>query len=315
MVALHSWIGGKVANEANSGTEQPQVKTFTCDCLRLPLKVAENQLKRVLDTQILYVTFESTFVDRNVKGTKKGRKGDGMTGKYISYLRVSTQRQGVSGLGLEAQRSAVENYLSGGKWTLVQEVVEVESGKRNDRPELAKALALCRIHRAKLLVAKLDRLARNVAFISTLMESGVKFVAVDMPDVNEMVVHILASVAQGEAKAISERTRLALAAAKARGKQLGGVRTVKATGKVWDLASVAHQGRSESLKVRRQHRDRFIADIVPMIEEKQRQGATSLCLIADALNAEGAPAPRGGMWTATQVQRVMARAAQEGGAA
>src|SRR5215472_16311956 len=158
-----------------------------------------------------------------------------MKGKFVSYLRVSTQKQGKSGLGLEAQRESVSAYLNGGKWTLVSEVVEVESGKRADRPQLEKALRLCRLHRAVLLVAKLDRLARNVAFISALMESGVKFVAVDMPDVNDMVVHILASVAQGEAEAISDRTKAALAAAKARGKQLGGLR--------WDITSVGDQAR------------------------------------------------------------------------
>src|SRR5208282_2303649 len=102
-----------------------------------------------------------------------------MTGKFVSYLRVSTQRQGRSGLGLEAQREAVTGYLNGGRWKLVAEVIEVESGKRSDRPELAKALSLCRLHGSTLLVAKLDRLARNVAFISALMESSIKFVAVD----------------------------------------------------------------------------------------------------------------------------------------
>ncbi len=104
-----------------------------------------------------------------------------MNGKFVSYLRVSTQRQGKSGLGLEAQREAVAGYLNGGQWTLVQEVLEVESGKRSDRPELARALSLCRLHRATLLVAKLDSLARNVAFICALMEAGVKFVAIDLP--------------------------------------------------------------------------------------------------------------------------------------
>jgi DNA invertase Pin-like site-specific DNA recombinase len=235
-----------------------------------------------------------------------------MTGKFISYLRVSTQRQGRSGLGLEAQRSAVAGYLNGGSWTLIQEVVETESGKRSDnRPELQKALSLCRVHRATLLVAKLDRLARNVAFVSALMEAGVKFVAADLPEANNLTVHVMAAMAEYEAKAISERTKVALAAAKARGKQLGGVRVLKETGQPWNLGSVAHEGSREGVKVRRQHRDRFVGDILPMIEEKQRQGATSLRLIADALNVEGAPAPRGGMWTATQVARVMKAAQQQ----
>ena len=145
-------------------------------------------------------------------------------GKFVSYLRVSTARQGTSGLGLEAQRAAVAGFLDGGDWTLVQEVLEVESGKRNDRPALATALKLCRKHRATLVIAKLDRLARNVAFISNLMESGVEFVAVDMPQANRFVVHILAAVAEQEAEAISKRTKAALAAAKARGTKLGGRR-------------------------------------------------------------------------------------------
>jgi DNA invertase Pin-like site-specific DNA recombinase len=221
-----------------------------------------------------------------------------MNGKFVSYLRVSTQRQGKSGLGLEAQRQAVTQYLNGGRWTLVSEVVEVESGKRNDRPELAKALRLCRVHKATLLVAKLDRLARNVAFISSLMESGVQFQAVDMPEVNEMVVHILASVAQGEAKAISDRTKAALAAAKARGTELGGLR--------WDITRVGKQGRKAALEVRQEKAAKYREDIKPLIEEKQKQGAETLKAIADALNADGTPAPRGGMWSAVQVQRILA---------
>ena len=139
--------------------------------------------------------------------------------QVVSYLRASTARQGTSGLGLEAQRAAVAGFLNGEDWTLV---LEVESGKRNDRPALAAALKLCRKHRATLVIAKLDRLARNVAFISNLMESGVEFVAVDMPQANRFVVHILAAVAEQEAEAISKRTKAALAAAKARGTKLGG---------------------------------------------------------------------------------------------
>jgi len=221
-----------------------------------------------------------------------------MTGKFVSYLRVSTQRQGKSGLGLEAQREAVSDFLNGGKWTLVAEVVEVESGKRSDRPKLAQALSLCRLHRATLLVAKLDRLARNVAFISALMESGVKFVAVDLPQANELTVHIMASMAEYEAKAISARTKAALAAAKARGTVLGGLR--------WDITSVGSKGRRAALETRKAKAAKFRSDVLPIIQEKQRQGAGSLHAIADALNADGIETRNHGQWTATQVQRILA---------
>ena len=132
------------------------------------------------------------------------------TGKFVAYYRVSTQRQGRSGLGLEARQTAVRDYLNGGDWRLVAEVTEVESGKRSDRPKLAEAVKLCRLHGAALIIAKLDRLARNVAFISNLMESGVEFHAVDFPQANRLTVHILAAVAEHEAKVISERTKAAL---------------------------------------------------------------------------------------------------------
>jgi DNA invertase Pin-like site-specific DNA recombinase len=140
-------------------------------------------------------------------------------GRFVAYYRVSTDKQGRSGLGLEAQREAVRPYLNGGNWTLADEVTEIESGKRNDRPELDRALGLCRLYGATLVVAKLDRLARNVAFISKLMESGVEFVAVDFPQANRLT--ILAAVAEHEMAMISQRTKAALAAAKARGVQLG----------------------------------------------------------------------------------------------
>jgi DNA invertase Pin-like site-specific DNA recombinase len=130
-------------------------------------------------------------------------------------------RQGKSGLGLEAQREAVLAYLNGGSWTMVAEFTEIESGKHADRPQLAAALAACKKHKAKLVIAKLDRLSRNLAFIATLMDSGVEFLAVDNPHANKLTVHILAAVAQHEREAIAQRTRDALQAAKARGKRLG----------------------------------------------------------------------------------------------
>ena len=142
-------------------------------------------------------------------------------GKFIAYFRVSTDRQGKSGLGLEAQREAVMKYLNGGRWTLVGEFTEIESGKRDDRPELEKALAACKKQKAKLVIAKLDRLGRSLALIAALMESGVEFVVVDNPHANKLTIHILAAVAQHERELISERTKAALAAVKKRGKRLG----------------------------------------------------------------------------------------------
>src|SRR3981189_3545613 len=122
--------------------------------------------------------------------------------RFVAYYRVSTERQGSSGLGLEAQQKAVRDYLNGGAWELVGEFIEVESGKSADRPELAKALEACKRHKARLVIAKLDRLSRHLAFIATLMEAGVEFLAVDNPHANKLTVHILAAVAQHEREMI-----------------------------------------------------------------------------------------------------------------
>jgi len=176
-------------------------------------------------------------------------------GRFVAYYRVSTDKQGESGLGLDAQRQAVMNYLNGGPWRLVAEHTEVESGKRNARPELQKALPACRRHKAKLCIAKLDRLSRNLAFIATLMDSGVEFVATDNPHANKLTIHILAAVAEHEREAISERTKAALAAAKARGKKLGGPRLALA--------------RRASIKARSEAADAFAANVRPIIKEIQ----------------------------------------------
>jgi DNA invertase Pin-like site-specific DNA recombinase len=146
-----------------------------------------------------------------------------LTIHYI-YYRVSTDRQGMNGNGMAAQRKAVEDYLNGGRWKLVSEFTEVESGKRSDRPELEKALTACRKHKAKLVIAKLDRLSRNVHFISGLMERKVDFVACDMPSANAFMINVYAAVAQEERRMVSDRTKAGLAAAKARGVKLGGPR-------------------------------------------------------------------------------------------
>lgn len=222
------------------------------------------------------------------------------SGKFVSYLRVSTARQGQSGLGLEAQRAAVAGYLNGGDWTLVREVVEVESGKRNDRPALAEALKLCRKHKATLVIAKLDRLARNVHFISGLMESGVEFVAVDMPQANRFVVHILAAVAEQEAEAISKRTKAALAAAKARGTKLGGRRVSTER-----FAEIAAEGRRVAASVLTARKEAHQQEILPVIAEIRAQGISTLRGIAAELNARGELTPRGGRWSAAQVLRII----------
>jgi DNA invertase Pin-like site-specific DNA recombinase len=221
-------------------------------------------------------------------------------GKFISYLRVSTQRQGRSGLGLEAQRKAVTDYLNGGRWELVQELIEVESGKSKDRPKLAEALRLCRAYNAVLLVAKLDRLARNVAFVSALMEAKVKFVAADLPEANELTVHIMAAMAEYEAKAISTRTKAALAVARERGVKLGGKRPG------FDISNYGEQGRALALKARRAGTSKWAADLLPIVRDIQGQGTTSLHQIAAVLNERGIPTVRGKQWTAVQVQRLLA---------
>jgi DNA invertase Pin-like site-specific DNA recombinase len=214
-------------------------------------------------------------------------------GKFIAYFRVSTDRQGKSGLGLAAQREAVMSYLDGGRWALVDEFTEVESGKRNDRPELVKALGACKKQKAKLVIAKLDRLSRNLAFIATLMDSGVEFVAVDNPHANKLTVHILAAVAQHEREIISARTSAALKAAKARGKRLGNP-------KLSDARRLAVAARKDSA-------DRYSANVLPVIREIQASGVKSLRAIARALAARGVPTARGGSWTAVQVSDILER--------
>ncbi len=223
-------------------------------------------------------------------------------GKFVTYLRVSTARQGVSGLGLEAQRSAVQTHLNGGKWKIVAEMVEIESGKNNSRPELAKAMSLCRLHSATLLVAKLDRLSRNVAFLATLMEEGVPFTAADMPEADQTHLHMMAVFAQHEAKAISVRTKAALAASKARGTRLGG-RKVSAK----RFREIAAEGRVASAEMRTMRASRRNEDLLPIIADVQLSGATSLRQIAAALTERGIPTSRGGNWSAVQVQRVLRR--------
>jgi DNA invertase Pin-like site-specific DNA recombinase len=221
-------------------------------------------------------------------------------GKFVSYLRVSTAKQGRSGLGLEAQRSAVARYLDGGRWEPLAEIVEIESGSCTSRPQLAKALSLCRLHGATLVIAKLDRLSRDAHFLLGLQRARVRFVAADMPSANELVVGVMALVAQEERKLISERTKAALAAARQRGITLGGDRG--------NLPSVASKGAQASAIVRAQQARERAADLDPIVSELRTSGATFRA-IADRLNGLGITAPRGGNWSASQVQRLVRLAA------
>jgi DNA invertase Pin-like site-specific DNA recombinase len=222
-------------------------------------------------------------------------------GDFVSYLRVSKAKQGTRGLRLEAQREAVATYLNVGKWKLVEEVLEVESGIRNDRPSLDYAVRLCRKHRATLIFAKLDRLARNAHFISGLMESCVDFVVVDMPEANRRAVHILAAVAEQEAVAISKRTKAVLVAVKATGKHLdGGCRdSSEPFAEITEAARMANAQKAAKAR----------AEVLSKIKKLQASGATSLRQIAAGLNALEIPTPRDvGSWSAAQVQRVLGAA-------
>jgi DNA invertase Pin-like site-specific DNA recombinase len=218
-------------------------------------------------------------------------------GRFVAYYRVSTARQGRSGLGLEAQQQAVREHLNGGKWELVAEFTEIESGKRSDRPKLEEALKSCRLRGAKLIIAKLDRLARNVAFISNLMESGVEFEAVDFPQANRLTIHIMAAMAEHEAKMISERTKAALAAAKRRGVKLGGDRGAR-------LTPAARAAGREAIRERALAR---ASDLASTVKELQAAGCESLRALAEGLDARGIPAARGGKWSAVQVSRLLGR--------
>jgi DNA invertase Pin-like site-specific DNA recombinase len=223
-------------------------------------------------------------------------------GKFVAYYRVSTQKQGKSGLGLEAQKQALATYLNGGEWQIVGEFVEVESGKRADRPELDKALAAARLHRCPLIVSKVDRLTRSVSFLSRLLDANVDVRFADLPVIEgatgRFLLQQMVAVAELEAGMISKRTKDALAAAKRRGVKLGGDRGVIPSAKVRAKAYAARGARA----------DARAADVGPIIKELQEDGVTSLRAIAAQLNERGIPTATGeGDWQAAQVARVIAR--------
>lgn len=224
-----------------------------------------------------------------------------MASKIVSYLRVSTKDQGASGLGLEAQRAAVAAYASATGATVVEEVREVESGRKTDRPQLAAALRLCRVHGATLCVAKFDRLSRNVVDLLTLRDSGVPVVAADRPNAGNLEVGMLALFAENEAAAISQRTREALAAAKARGVKLGRPENLTDDARAKGRAVAAERIATKT--------DQRTADLLPLIAEIRDAGITSARGIARELDARNVPTARGGKWTAVQVGALLSRAA------
>jgi len=223
-------------------------------------------------------------------------------GSIVTYLRVSTARQGKSGLGLEAQQKAVADYLSTGQWNLLEEFVEVESGKNSKRPKLLEAIELCKASGAKLLVAKLDRLARDAAFLMNLKDAGIDFVCADMPEANRLTIGIMALVAEQEREAISKRTKEALAAAKARGVQLGAYR---------DGVYVGGKGNADTARNASEARTvRFHANAVdklPLLKRYDPDSSMSLRAIADIFNRYGVKTVSGrGSWSANSVRRLKA---------
>lgn len=230
-----------------------------------------------------------------------------MDTKLIAYYRVSTQKQGASGLGLDAQRKAVQDYAASTGAKIMASFTEIETGKRADRPELAKAVAHARRIGARLCIAKLDRLARNLAFLATLMDGGCEFVACDNPNANRLTIHILAAVAEDEARRISERTRVALAAAKARGAALGSSRPGHWSGREAARLEGALRGAERAAVARHEKAMAAVADLLPEMQQRRSAGE-SFRQIAAALNAAGHRTTRGNEWSGMGIKLALDRA-------
>ncbi len=233
--------------------------------------------------------------------------------RYVLYYRVSTKRQGKSGLGLEAQQKDVAALVAANNGVVIAEYREIETGKNPDRPELAKAIAHARLSKAILVVAKLDRLARNVAFVATLMESigvdeGFNFICCDCPGANRFTLHILAAVAEEEARMIGERTRKGLAVAKEKGVKLGSARVGAWTGK--EHLRGFKQATVRSAVVRRRETNKKYAFLVEIVRDQRARGQT-LDQVATWLNAKGHSTAQGRPWTKALVCRLLKRHAPE----
>lgn len=221
-----------------------------------------------------------------------------MSGRFISYLRVSTDKQGLAGLGMDAQREAIESYLNGTHGVVLEEYVEVESGKKKDRPKLIEALKHCKLTGAVLVIAKLDRLSRNAHFLLTLQEEGVKFVAADMPEANNLTVGIMAMVAQQEREAISKRTKEALQQAKVRGTRLGNPNGAK---------HLRGRGNSEAVESVRNQADKFAESLRDTLNGLIEADITSARGIAQALNQRGILTARNKQWHQSTVSNLLKR--------
>ena len=225
-----------------------------------------------------------------------------MNGRFISYLRVSTKQQGQSGLGLEAQRAEINKFLNGGNWQLIDEFVEVESGKRNDRPQLKKAIALARATNSILLIAKLDRLSRNASFLLSLRDSGIDFKCCDIPDATPLTIGVLALVAEQEARSCSIRTKAALQAAKARGVKLGGDNEKVPT------AHLKKYGNMYGVEALKSKANNKAESLRPIFEHLISNGHNTLIALANKLMAMRVLTPRGNdKWHPTTVSRVLDR--------
>ena len=236
-------------------------------------------------------------------GSGAARSAQSSSPRFIAYERVSTARQGVSGLGLEAQRHSIDAFAASRNAEVLARFTEVESGRNPDRPELAKALHLSKITGATLVIAKLDRLSRNAAFLLTLRDSGVRFLAVDLPEANDLTVGIMALVAQAEREAISRRTKEALAVAKARGVRLGnpnGAAALRRAGKGGVALRAAVVANA----------DQHAQDLRAVVEAILADGVTSLRGIAEEMNRRGMRTRRGGQWQVSNVGNLLLRLKQ-----
>ena len=223
--------------------------------------------------------------------------------KIVSYLRVSTAKQGQSGLGLDAQKTAIEAYVTSKQAEVLKEFIEIESGKNNERPKLAEALHLAKVTGATLVIAKLDRLSRNASFLLDLRDSGVDFVATDLTDANRFTVGIMALIAEQEREAISKRTKAALAEAKKRGQKLGNPNGASALRR-------ANKGNSASLTAIKANADGHAKHLQPVIDSLASEGIVSLGAIATALNERSMKTVRGGAWHKTSVSNLVRRIAK-----